>query len=108
MAFREPGSFRIKRSIRVRDNHGPVSDLNELEYIDGMIFANVWPTNRVVVIHPEDGIVVAEIDGTGIERIGRLNGGPMNGIAHDPTSGMTYFTGKNWPKMVETFVKKVT
>jgi glutamine cyclotransferase len=106
IVFRDPGSFKILRKIKVRDNKGLVFNLNELEYIDGLIYANIWMTNRVVVIQPENGIVIAEIDGTEIERNGRLDGEAMNGIAHDPTSGKTYFTGKKWPRMVETVVKK--
>jgi len=106
IVFRDPESFKIRRMIRVRDNKGPVFNLNELEYIDGMIYANVWMTNRVVVIQPENGNVVAEIDGAEIERIGRIDGDAMNGIAHDPISGKTYFTGKKWPRIVETVVKK--
>ncbi len=106
LTFRDPENFRITRTIEVYDDKGPISKLNELEYIDGLIYANVWMTNSVVVIQPENGKVIAVIDGSELIREGRNGGDVMNGIAHDKKTGKTYMTGKNWTKLFEVRFKK--
>ena len=104
ITFRNPTTFSIERVIQVYTNEGPISQLNELEYIDGKIYANIYTTNRIVVIEPSNGKVIALIDGTKIENEGRGLGEVMNGIAH--TNGKTYLTGKHWAKMFEVTFKK--
>ena len=106
LTFRDSETFRIIRTIEVYDDKGPISKLNELEFIDGLIYANVWMTNSVVVIQPENGKVLAVIDGTELIREGRNGGDVMNGIAHDKRTGKTYMTGKNWTKLFEVRFKK--
>jgi glutamine cyclotransferase len=106
LTFRDTENFRITRTIEVYDDKGPISKLNELEYIDGLIYANVWMTNSVVVIQPENGKVLAVIDGSALIREGRNGGDVMNGIAHDKRTGKIYMTGKNWTKLFEVRFKK--
>ena len=64
ITFRNPETFEIERTIEVYTNQGAVTNLNELEYIDGLIYANVWMTNKVAIIDPLNGKVLAELDGT--------------------------------------------
>ena len=106
LTFRDKENFTITRTIEVYDDKGPISKLNELEYIDGLIYANVWMTNSVVVIQPENGKVLAVIDGSALIREGRNGGDVMNGIAYDKRLGKIYMTGKNWTKLFEVRFKK--
>ena len=101
ITFRNPQTFAIERMIEVYDDQGPISKLNELEYIDGMIYANVWMTNKALVIDPATGKVIAIIDASKIEKEGRGMGDVLNGIAYNPLSKKIYFTGKNWGKLFE-------
>ena len=77
--------------------------LNELEYIDGKIWANVYTTNMVVVIDPATGIVESVIDCSGLldPDLRTADTDVLNGIAYDDTSGKIYLTGKNWPLLFE-------
>ena len=106
LVFRDPTNFQVTRTIEVYDDRGPISKLNELEFIDGMIYANIWMTNTVVVIQPENGKVIAVIDGGELVKEGRGTGDVMNGIAHNSLTKKTYMTGKNWPKLFEVKFKK--
>lgn len=106
LVFRDPNSFQALKTIEVYDDRGPISKLNELEYIDGEIYANIWMTNTVVVIQPENGKVIAVIDGIELVKEGRGNGDVMNGIAYNAKTGKTYMTGKNWSKLFEVKFKK--
>ena len=85
---------------------GKVQNKGYIIESDGLIYANVWMTNSVVVIQPENGKVLAVIDGTELIREGRNGGDVMNGIAHDKRTGKTYMTGKNWTKLFEVRFKK--
>jgi glutamine cyclotransferase len=101
LVFIDPTSMETTGSVIVSGNEGPVGFLNELEYIDGRVFANVWQTNLIVVVAPDTGKVVAWIDLTG------LNPEPdrlrypfvLNGIARDPADGRLLVTGKHWPRL---------
>ncbi len=99
--FLSPESETITHSIRVTENGSPVKWLNELEWIDGKIWANVWGTDRILVIDPASGVVSAAIDLAGIlptpER--RPDTEVLNGIARDPRDGGVWVTGKRWPWM---------
>ena len=96
------------RRIRVRESGRPLKDLNELEWVEGEILANVWQTDRIVKINPLDGRVTGSIDLTGIlppaERAGT---DVLNGIAYDAAAKRLFVTGKLWPKLFEIkLVKK--
>jgi glutaminyl-peptide cyclotransferase len=105
--FVNPDDFRVKRIIQVTDNYGPVSNVNELEYIDGYIFANVWGTTHLLKIDPASGQVVGKMETKEALRsfyssypIRHLDN-VLNGIAWDSTLKKMYITGKNWPKLFE-------
>ena len=106
--FVEPETFRIKNTIVVVDDKGPVPNINELEFVDGFIWANVWMTNRIVKIDPESGHVVGEVylnsiaspDGKLLSG-GYANTDVLNGIAYDSISKTFLITGKRWPKLYQ-------
>jgi glutamine cyclotransferase len=103
LRFRNPETFAVTRSLNVTDAGQPVSQLNELEYIKGQIYANVWHTNRIARISPTDGHVVDWFDLTGLLSP-MLQGGPeavLNGIAYDPQHDRLFVTGKQWPLIFE-------
>lgn len=107
ISFRDPKTFQIKRSIEVYNDLGPISGLNELEYIDGKIYANIWQSNKVVAIDPTSGKVLQELDASALVSAGRgVQGEVLNGIAFNKQNGKVYMTGKNWDKLIEVrFVK---
>lgn len=107
ITFRDPSTFAIVKTIEVYTNNAPVTNLNELEYVDGFIFANVWMTDLIAVIDPSNGRVVAQIDGAQLRREGRgVNGEVMNGIAYNPNTQQLLMTGKRWEKMFDVTLIK--
>ncbi len=96
------------RRIRVRENGRPVRDLNELEWVEGKILANVWQTDRIVKVNPLDGRVTGSVDLSGLLSAGERAGTDvMNGIAYDAVGKRLFVTGKLWPKVFEIkLVKK--
>jgi glutamine cyclotransferase len=106
ITFRNPKTFAIERTIEVYSNLGPVANLNELEYADDLIYANVWMTNKIAVIDPNNGKVVAEIDATELTKQGKGTGDVLNGIAYNEKTEKWYLTGKNWYKLFEVDFKK--
>jgi glutamine cyclotransferase len=107
LVFRNPKTFEIERTIEVCSDKDAVANLNELEYgPDGNIYANVWMTNKVVVINPANGKVIAEIDGTELVVQGKGKGDVLNGIAYNPATKKWYMTGKNWMKLFEVSFSK--
>ena len=93
-------------SVEVFDHVGPQIKINELEFIDELIYANVWQQAYILVIDPNSGKVLRQIDATEAVISGRGSGEVLNGIAHNSENGKTYITGKNWPKLFEvSFVK---
>jgi glutamine cyclotransferase len=101
--FIDPNGYRVKRTISVTDNGRPVKEINELEYVRGEIYANVWHQNRVARIDPQTGRVVAWIDLSGLLRAGDVSDeeAVLNGIAYDEQSDRLFVTGKRWPKLFE-------
>jgi glutamine cyclotransferase len=95
--FLDPETFKKIGHILVHDAHGPISNLNELEYIRGEIYANVWNKNLIVRISPQTGTVVGWIDLGGLCRWN----GVLNGIAYDREHGRLFVTGKLWPYIYE-------
>lgn len=110
LTFRDPETFKLIRKIQVLGDSNVYGYLNELEYIDGKIYANVYTTNGILVIDPATGKVLETIDASILEQEVRLqktnikNGEVLNGIAYDKDSGKLYFTGKNWPTLFEVKV----
>lgn len=101
--FLEPKTFSEIKRVEVFDNNGPVNQLNELELINGKVYANVYLTDKVVVIDPSTGVVESEIDFTGLlsDNDKHRNIDVLNGIAWDSKSQRLFVTGKNWPKLFE-------
>ncbi len=101
--FWDPESFEEVRRIQVSSLAGPVTSLNELEYVDGEIWANIWHSDLIARIDPAEGRVLGWIDLTDILSPDLQMGGEavLNGIAYDSESGRLFVTGKLWPKLFE-------
>lgn len=95
--------FRQERYVDVKMDGRPVRYLNELEYIDGKVWANVYTTDLIVIINPADGTVEASIDCSGLlpRNLRKPETDVLNGIAQDPATGKIYLTGKYWPRLYE-------
>jgi len=101
--FLDPHTYKEMRRINVRNPGGPVSNLNELEYVQGLILANIWRTDMIVQISPETGDIVGWIDLRGLlepeDRVHRVD--VLNGIAYDQRNDRLFLTGKLWPSLFE-------
>ena len=95
--------FSLKRRVYVKHEDRPVMWLNELEYIDGKIWANVYTSEEIVIINPKDGRVEGVIDCRGLlpKELRDTTTDVLNGIAYNPDTKKIYLTGKNWPKLYE-------
>jgi glutamine cyclotransferase len=107
LRFRDPANFKVKREIVVRDGGKRIDQLNELEYVKGEIYANVWHSDRIARISPRDGHVLGWIDLTGILPDGqKINAeSVLNGIAYDSQHDRLFVTGKQWPTIFEIRIK---
>lgn len=95
-------TLEVAKSIKVTDENGPVKNLNELEYIEGFIFANVWQTNTILKIDPATGKVVGKLDLSKLASDARKASPQvdvLNGIAWHPETRSFLVTGKNWPNI---------
>ena len=106
LRFLDPESFEVLGQVPVFDGIQPISRLNELAYIDGQVFANVFRTDEIVIIDPATGALTGRIDLSALwERLPnstRQNSEHvLNGIAHDDANGRLFVTGKRWPKLFE-------
>ncbi len=114
--FVEPYSMQVKNILSVKDHMGPVNNLNELEMIDGYIYANRWQYDYILKIDPKNGNVVATIDLTDVLRknsksdlsylsknnsTAQINGAVLNGIAYNADKKTIFITGKLWPEIFE-------
>jgi glutaminyl-peptide cyclotransferase len=100
LTFRDPETFAATGSVNVTLNGGPLDNINELECVDGLVWANVWLTDAIVVIDPADGTVVSVVDASGLLTPAEQAGTDvLNGIARDHDTGRWLITGKLWPTM---------
>lgn len=101
--YLDPLSYRRVRSLEVRENSSPVVNINELEYIDGLIFANIWRTNTIAQISPESGQVVGKIDFSELAKRYEDDKSVdvLNGVAYDKKDRRLFVTGKFWPELFE-------
>lgn len=102
--FLDPDTFAVTRTITVTDGGQPVKLLNELEYVRGEIYANVWMTDRIARIDPLTGMVRGWIDLAGLVPPTIREASPdnvLNGIAYDATADRLFVTGKRWPTLFE-------
>jgi glutamine cyclotransferase len=108
LRFLNPTTLKETRRLQVTLNGAPLRNVNELEWVTGEIYANVWQSDRIVRIDPHSGDVIGVIDLTGI--LGPLHvsspDGVLNGIAYDAKADRLFVTGKNWPKLFEIRLKK--
>ena len=101
--FWDPETMIEIEQIQVSDEFGPVVQLNELEYVEGEIFANIWQTDLIARISPETGQVIGWINLTGLLAADERDGteSVLNGIAYDPETERLFVTGKRWPLIYE-------
>jgi glutamine cyclotransferase len=98
----DPQSLKLIGQIPVRDGSAAVARLNELEYVKGEIYANVWGTDRIARIAPDSGKVIGWIDLRGLlSPEERRSADVLNGIVYDPDSDRLFVTGKRWPKLFQ-------
>ena len=102
---RDPITFRLLDMIAVTRDGAPVLNLNELECVDGSVYANIWQTDEIVRIDKNTGYVTASIDASSLltaeERAALVGGSVLNGIAYNPESDTFYLTGKRWADLFE-------
>jgi len=102
--YYEPGTFNLLKTVSVTENGAAVPNINELEYVDGYVYANQWQYDYIVKIDPSNGNVVAKYDLGGLhDSVKRINptSEVLNGIAYNHATKKFYVTGKNWPQMFE-------
>lgn len=104
------GNLDVVRKITVKLNEKSVRNLNELEYIDGRIWANVYLSDLIMIINPKNGVVEGVIDCKGL--LPRSERSPqtdvLNGIAMNPETGDIFLTGKNWPKLYRISLNRIS
>jgi glutaminyl-peptide cyclotransferase len=107
LSFLDPVTFKVVKQIQVCDNNGIVNSLNELEYIDGEIWANVYMTDRIVRINPKTGEVTGSIEMRGLKDPNLPDDADyvLNGIAYDHTTKKLYVTGKLWKELCQVEIK---
>ena len=108
LRFLDPNTFLPARTISVLDHNQPLLDLNELEYIKGEIYANIWHSDRIVRIDPATGRILGWIDLTGLRPadVGDDPDNVLNGIAYDEKDDRLFVTGKRWTKLFEIRLKR--
>lgn len=101
--FLDPQTLSEKRRIFVHDDQGQVGRLNELEYVNGKIYANIWKTDRIAIISPKDGVVTSYLDLSGLSTNMKSENKPdvLNGIMYDSLDDRLFVTGKLWPSLFE-------
>jgi glutaminyl-peptide cyclotransferase len=107
LRFLDPESLRETGRVTVKDGSTPIEKLNELEWVKGDVYANVWLTDRIAIIAPESGQVKAWLDLTGIR--GPVRSGAddvLNGIAYDAARDRLFVTGKYWSRLFEIRLKR--
>ena len=103
LSFIDPQTMKIVETVTVTYEGDEVTLINELEYIEGNVYANIWQTDNIAVIDPSTGNVVSWIDLTGLQKELDTTKGidVLNGIAYDRETGKIYVTGKQWPNLFE-------
>ena len=108
LRFLDPVTFQERGRIRVLDGPAPIDLLNELEFVKGEVYANVWGSDRIAIIDPAAGRVTGWVDLAGLLRGSARTGGEdvLNGIAYDAAQDRLFVTGKLWPKLFEIRVRR--
>ena len=98
----DPSTFAQVSTLQVHDEHGPVTALNELEMVKGVLFANVWQSHRIAMIAPDSGTVTGWLDLTGLlPKSEHARVDVLNGIAYDERGDRLFVTGKWWPTVFQ-------
>ncbi len=106
LTFLDPTTFQITRQVSVHDGNSSITNINELEYINGDIYANIWMQQKIAIINPQTGIVKGWIDLTGIYQSSNIDD-VLNGIAYDSQTNRLLITGKDWPNLFEITIKPI-
>ncbi len=108
LSFYDPSSMNIIKTISVEDNNTPIFNLNELEWVDGLIYANVYMQDEIIAINPDNGKVVYSFDVSELRSAldDQTNAEVSNGIAYNPSTKSFFLTGKYWPNLFEVKIKK--
>ncbi len=103
LTFRDVDGFARSGGVEIHLDGEPVDRLNELECVDGTVWANIWQADRIVAINPASGRVTVVVDASGlpVDRSGLGSDDVLNGIAHDASTGRFLLTGKRWPTLFE-------
>ncbi len=103
LRFLDPKTFKVQRQVTVKDGRRRISNLNELEYVEGEIYANIWYDDRIARIAPQSGNVVGWLDLSNLYPAAQRphRDAVLNGIAYDPQQRRLFVTGKNWPQLFE-------
>jgi len=103
LRFLNPSDAKVQRTVKVTSDGQEIANLNELEWVNGEVLANVWMTDQIVKIDPKSGNVRAVIDLTELRQRAGAQGpdAVLNGIAYDPAGKRLFVTGKNWPKLFQ-------
>lgn len=101
--FIDPQNFNRLRSLTVRHQGQPVKYLNELEWVEGKIYANIWQSDWIIIIDPQSGQVIGKVN---LRALRQPGSNVLNGIAYDQASQRLYVTGKYWPQLyqIELFI----
>ncbi len=101
--FIDPETFKIKNTIHVHDGNGPVNNINELEWVNGAVWANIYTTHDIIRINPETGAIEGKMNFNALPGADSIpnRSEAMNGIAYDSTTRSFFITGKRWPKIYE-------
>jgi glutaminyl-peptide cyclotransferase len=104
LRFLDPESLKETGRVTVTYDGKPVSQVNELEWVKGKVFANVWHTDMLIIVDPTRGDITGVVDLNGLMPVSERGAGPdsvLNGIAYDAVHDRLFVTGKNWPKLFE-------
>ena len=100
--FLDPETFTQVDQVEVYDDAGPITELNELEYIQGEVYANIWKEEKIAIINPQSGQVTGWVDLEGIQDLENMDtSNVLNGIAYDEKEDRLFVTGKRWSQLFE-------
>ena len=94
--FLDPVSHEVTGQVTVQDGDSEVTQINELEYVNGNVYANIWKTNNLAIINPQTGQVKGWVDLSGLYQPKGVDD-VLNGIVYNPEANELFVTGKNWP-----------
>ncbi|MCL5949069.1 MAG: glutaminyl-peptide cyclotransferase [Candidatus Bathyarchaeota archaeon] len=104
LTFLDPATFQKDGEVSVHDGNTSITNINELEYINGDVYANIWMQQKIAIINPQTGTVKGWIDLTGIYQ-SNITDDVLNGIAYDSATGRLFVTGKDWPNLYQITIK---